>query len=79
LGGAEGGVVDGGGDAVDEVPVQDAAFDGGEVYDRSSPHYKDLMDQYWSQNQYFDLPYTTDEIIGKAEDHIRFTVPPAGS
>src|SRR6478752_2671319 len=30
LGGAEGGVVDGGGDAVDEVPVQDGAFDGGD-------------------------------------------------
>ncbi len=51
------------------------ALPGGQVFDRSSPHYRDLMDTYWRHNQYFDLPFTIDEIIGKAESHTRFVGP----
>ena len=43
------------------------ALPGGEVFDRSSPHYRDLMDKYWSKNQYFDFAWSSAEVHAAAE------------
>src|SRR5262249_9352629 len=52
-------------------PVTRMALPGGEVFDRSSPHYRDLMDNYWSQNKYFDLAWTIADIHKVAESRLR--------
>lgn len=41
---------------------------GGAVFDRSSPHYRDLMDEYFVTNKHFDVPFTTAEIVGNGEE-----------
>jgi penicillin amidase len=48
------------------------ALPGGQIHDRSSPHYRDLIDEYWRKNQYFDLAWSVSEIIGVAEGRLRF-------
>ncbi len=53
-------------------PVTHIALPGGEIYDRNSGHFRDLMDNYWSVNKYFILPWTTAQIIDTAESHWRF-------
>jgi penicillin amidase len=55
------------------TPHARIALPGGQVFDRSSPHFRDLVDEYWRHNQYFDLPWTVSEIIDHAETRIRFT------
>jgi len=47
------------------------ALPGGQINDRDSGHFRDLMDDYWSVNEYFDLPWSTDEIISNAETRWR--------
>lgn len=54
------------------VPHTRMALPGGQIFDRRSPHYRDLMDLYWSKNQYFDLPFSTDEIVTAAESRTQF-------
>jgi penicillin amidase len=43
------------------------AIPGGTIYDRDSPHYRDLLDEYYLQNRHFDAPYSTPEIIADGE------------
>jgi penicillin G amidase len=47
------------------------ALPGGEVFNRASPHYRDLMDQYWSVNEYFEFPFYTQQVIEAAEARTR--------
>ncbi|HTM23289.1 MAG TPA: penicillin acylase family protein [Kofleriaceae bacterium] len=48
------------------------ALPGGLVYDRSSPHYRDLLDDYYLPDQHFDLPYATAEIVDHGEERWLF-------
>ena len=41
---------------------------GGVVYDRSSKHYRDLLDNYYLPQHHFDACYTVDEIVAKGEE-----------
>jgi penicillin G amidase len=41
---------------------------GGTIYDRSSKHYRDLLDDYYLPQKHFDLPYTTSEIVAHGEE-----------
>jgi len=54
------------------VPHTRMALPGGQIFDRGSGHYRDLIDTYWRDNKYFDLPYTVPEIIHDAEGRIHF-------
>ncbi|HEY4244994.1 MAG TPA: penicillin acylase family protein [Kofleriaceae bacterium] len=45
------------------------ALPGGVIYDSRSPHYRDLLDNYYLPNQHFDAPYTTSEIVTNAESN----------
>lgn len=42
---------------------------GGTIYDRSSKHYRDLLDNYYLPQVHFDACYTTAEIVAKGEEH----------
>ncbi len=53
------------------APRTRIALPGGQINDRNSGHFRDLMDDYWSINQYFELPWSTDEIIEQAESRWR--------
>lgn len=48
------------------------ALPGGQVFDRRSPHYRDLMDTYWRKNAYFEMPWSIPQILEKAEERWRF-------
>lgn len=50
-----------------EPPRALMALPGGVTYDTRSPHYRDLMDTYWWRNEYFEMPWSTAEIIMQAE------------
>jgi len=52
-------------------PTTHIALPGGEINDRASGHFRDLMDDYWSVNRYFELPWSVDDIIAHAEAHWR--------
>jgi len=41
---------------------------GGTIYDRSSKHYRDLLDNYYLPQVHFDAAYTTEEIVAKGEE-----------
>jgi acyl-homoserine lactone acylase PvdQ len=41
---------------------------GGTIYDRSSKHYRDLLDNYYLPQKHFDACYTTDEIVAHGEE-----------
>jgi penicillin amidase len=47
------------------------ALPGGASHDRASGHFRDLMDAYWSRDEYLDLPFSAQEILGKAESRTR--------
>jgi penicillin amidase len=47
------------------------ALPGGEVMDTRSPHWRDLMDSYWSENRYLELPWTVEQVIERAESRWR--------
>jgi penicillin amidase len=51
------------------------ALPGGTIYDRDSPHYRDLLDEYYLQNRHFDAPYATPEIIAEGESRWVFYTP----
>jgi penicillin amidase len=44
------------------------ALPGGTVYDRSSSHYRDLLDDYYLKNEHFDAPYAIPEIVAAGEE-----------
>lgn len=50
-----------------QPPRTRIAVPGGAVYDRASPHYRDLVDEYWRHNRYFDLPWLVDQIKANVE------------
>ena len=41
---------------------------GGAIYNPSSPHYRDLLDNYYLTEQHFDLPFTTEEVVAAGEE-----------
>ncbi len=41
---------------------------GGAIYDRQSPHYRDLLDKYYLKQTHFDVPFTPAEILARGED-----------
>jgi penicillin amidase len=55
-----------------ERPRTLLALPGGQVMDTASPHWRDLMDAYWSVNGYFELPWTTEQVIDAHESRWRF-------
>ena len=48
------------------------ALPGGVIYDSRSPHYRDLLDDYYLPEKHFDAPYLTAEIVRDAESRWRF-------
>lgn len=58
--------------AAGQEPITWLALPGGQSFDRDSGHFRDLMDRYWSINEYFELPWTVAAIIEKAESRTRF-------
>jgi penicillin amidase len=48
------------------------AIPGGASSDRATGHFRDLMDEYWFLNEYFDLPGNVSEILDNAESRTRF-------
>ncbi len=53
---------------VDGVIKARMALPGGTVYNPPSPHYRDLMDEYYVRNRHFDLPFSTPEIVSAGEE-----------
>lgn len=43
------------------------ALPGGAIYDRRSPHYRDLLDRHYLTDQPFDAPYAIDDIVAAGE------------
>ncbi len=58
----------GGGDG----PRTRLALPGGQELDTDSGHFRDLMDGYWSVNEYFAVPWTVDEVIAAHESRTIF-------
>ncbi len=48
------------------------ALPGGTVYHRDSPHYRDLMDDYYIPGGHFAVPFTTEEIVDAGEERWLF-------
>ncbi len=48
-----------------EVRLQ---FPGGTIYNPSSPHYKDVLENHYIAEQHFDLPFTIPEILAAGEE-----------
>lgn len=48
------------------------AIPGGVSGHRETGHFRDLMDAYWSQNEYFEPPWTVEQIAASAERYWRF-------
>jgi penicillin amidase len=44
------------------------ALPGGVIYDRASPHYRDLMDEYYIPQTHFDAPFVVADIVAHGED-----------
>ncbi len=44
------------------------ALPGGVIYDPSSPHYRDLLDNYYLPERHFDAPYSVSEINAAGEN-----------
>jgi hypothetical protein len=47
------------------------ALPGGQIMNRASGHFRDLIDDYWRKNLYFDVPWTTADILTAGEDRWR--------
>ena len=54
-----------------DQPVTYLALPGGQQMDTRSSHWRDLMDDYWSVNAYFELPWTTTQIHDAHESRWR--------
>ncbi|MBV8761425.1 MAG: penicillin acylase family protein [Deltaproteobacteria bacterium] len=48
------------------------ALPGGTIYDSRSPHYRDLLDNYYLPMTHFDAPYTVPEIVAAGESRWDF-------
>lgn len=48
------------------------ALPGGVIYDSRSPHYRDLLDQYYLPMAHFDAPYTLKQIVEAGESRWTF-------
>ena len=48
------------------------ALPGGVIYDKRSPHYRDLLDTYYLPLQHFDAPFTVAEIVAVGENRWEF-------
>jgi penicillin amidase len=56
-------------EAVKDGPIKaHMQLPGGAIFDRSSPHYRDLLDKYYLKQTHFDLPFTTAEILAQGEE-----------
>ncbi|MEZ4366096.1 MAG: penicillin acylase family protein [Kofleriaceae bacterium] len=54
--------------AADGSITQRWALPGGQVFDTRSPHFRDQMDDYWSQNRYADVAWLPAQIREVAEE-----------
>jgi penicillin G amidase len=48
------------------------ALPGGTIFDSRSPHYRDLLDNYYLKNLHFDVPFEPAEIAAKGEERWTF-------
>jgi penicillin amidase len=48
------------------------ALPGGAIYDSRSPHYRDLLDNYYLPQTHFDAPYAVPEIVAAGESRWEF-------
>jgi hypothetical protein len=48
------------------------ALPGGAIYDSRSPHYRDLLDNYYLPLEHFDAPYSVPEINTDGEARWEF-------
>jgi acyl-homoserine lactone acylase PvdQ len=48
------------------------ALPGGTIYDKRSPHYRDLLDNYYLPLQHFDAPFTVADIVAAGESRWDF-------
>ncbi len=55
-----------------KAPVSRFALPGGQVLSPRSIHFRDLVDRFWRTNEYFTLPWTTAEVLEKAEERWLF-------
>ena len=55
-----------------QEPVTLIALPGGQSGNRATGHFRDLMDRFWRNNDYFELPWTTAQIISAGEARWRF-------
>jgi penicillin amidase len=55
-----------------ERPVTYFALPGGEEDNRSSPHYRDIIDNYYIKNQYLVFPWKAETVVEQAEGRTRF-------
>jgi penicillin amidase len=46
------------------------AIPGGQVHDHDSPHFRDLLDEYWLDWQRFEVPFHPAQVAGAAETHL---------
>ena len=43
------------------------ALPGGVIFDSRSPHYRDLLDNYYLPEKHFDAPFTVSDIVANGE------------
>jgi penicillin amidase len=48
------------------------ALPGGTIYDSRSPHYRDLLDNYYLPEKHFDAPYSLTDIVAAGETRWEF-------
>ena len=48
------------------------ALPGGVIYDKRSPHYRDLLDNYYLPQEHFDAPFTVADIVAAGESRWDF-------
>ena len=48
------------------------ALPGGTIYDKRSPHYRDLLDNYYLKLDHFDAPFTISDIVASGESRWDF-------
>ncbi len=58
-------------DGQDTIAVK-WALPGGVIYDKRSPHYRDLLDIYYLPLQHFDAPFTLNQILTNGESRWTF-------
>lgn len=46
------------------------AIPGGQVHDHDSPHFRDLLDEYWLDWGRYEVPFHPEQVAGAAEEHL---------